>query len=74
MGAFFMSKITQNAAVAAKPKRLMTTKTLAYCALLTAIQVVLARLIVPMPAADPSSWPACCSAQWPAVWSVLPPT
>ena len=47
-----MSKITQNAAVAAKPKRLMTTKTLAYCALLTAIQVVLARLIVPMPAAD----------------------
>jgi len=52
MGAFFMSKITQNAAVTAKPTRFMTTKTLAYCALLTAIQVVLARLIVPMPAAD----------------------
>lgn len=47
-----MSKITQDGVIAAKPARLMTTKTLAYCALLTAVQVVLARLIVPMPAAD----------------------
>ena len=33
-------------------KRTMTTKTLAYCAMLAALQVVLARLIIPMPAAD----------------------
>ena len=32
--------------------RSMTTKTLAYCALLTALSVVLARLVIPMPAAD----------------------
>ena len=31
------------------PKRAMTTKTLAYCALLAALSVVLARLIIPMP-------------------------
>ncbi len=30
----------------------MTTKTLAYCALLAALSVVLARLVIPMPAAD----------------------
>ncbi|MGN0976900.1 MAG: folate family ECF transporter S component, partial [Faecousia sp.] len=30
-------------------KRGMTTKTLAYCALLAALSVVLARLIIPMP-------------------------
>ena len=33
-------------------KRTMTTRTLAYCAMLAALQVVLARLIIPMPAAD----------------------
>ena len=33
-------------------KKTMTTKTLAYCAMLAALQVVLARLIIPMPAAD----------------------
>ncbi len=33
-------------------KRSMTTKTLAYCALLAALSVVLARLVIPMPAAD----------------------
>ena len=32
-----------------KNKRKMTTKTLAYCALLAALSVVLARLIIPMP-------------------------
>lgn len=32
-----------------KNKRTMTTKTLAYCALLAALSVVLARLVVPMP-------------------------
>lgn len=32
-----------------KNKQAMTTKTLAYCALLAALSVVLARLIVPMP-------------------------
>lgn len=47
-----MSKNLSSAAVAAKPNRIMTTKTLAYCAMLAAIQVVLARLIVPMPAVD----------------------
>lgn len=47
-----MPKNIQDAAVTAKPVRLMTTKTMAYCAMLAAIQVVLARLIVPMPAAD----------------------
>ena len=30
-------------------KRIMTTKTLAYCALLAALSVVLARFIIPMP-------------------------
>ena len=34
---------------AASPKRSMTTKALAYCALLAAISVVLARLLIPMP-------------------------
>ena len=34
----------------ATPK--MATRTLAYCAMLAALQVVLARLIIPMPAAD----------------------
>ncbi|MBQ3215448.1 MAG: folate family ECF transporter S component [Oscillospiraceae bacterium] len=33
-------------------KRSMTTKTLTYCALLAALSVVLARLVIPMPAAD----------------------
>ena len=33
-------------------KKTMTTKTLAYCAMLAALQVVMARLIIPMPAAD----------------------
>lgn len=47
-----MSKNTHDAALTAKPTHLMSTKTLAYCALLAALQVVLARLIVPMPAAD----------------------
>ena len=35
-----------------KNKRSMTTKTMAYCALLAALSVVLARLVIPMPAAD----------------------
>ena len=43
--------MSQNA-VPAVSKRKMTTKTLAYCAMLSALQVVLARLIIPMPAAD----------------------
>ena len=47
-----MSKNLSSAAVAAKPNRIMTTKTLAYCAMLAAIHVVRARLIVPMPAVD----------------------
>lgn len=33
-------------------KTTMTTRTLAYCALLAALSVVLARLVIPMPAAD----------------------
>ena len=33
-------------------KSKMTTKTMAYCALLAALSVVLARLVIPMPAAD----------------------
>ena len=37
------------AATAPASKRTMTTKTLAYCALLAALSVVLARLIIPMP-------------------------
>ena len=40
---------TQNAAYT-KPK--MATRTLAYCAMLAALQVVMARFIIPMPAAD----------------------
>ena len=36
-------------ATAPASKRIMTTKTLAYCALLAALSVVLARLIIPMP-------------------------
>lgn len=43
-----MSKISSTAA--AKP--VFTTRTIASCAMLAAVQVVLARLIVPMPAAD----------------------
>ena len=35
-----------------KSKRVMSTKTIAYCALLAALSVVLARLVIPMPAAD----------------------
>ena len=35
-----------------KSKRVLSTKTLAYCALLAALSVVLARLVIPMPAAD----------------------
>ena len=33
-------------------KRVLPTKTMAYCALLAALSVVLARLVIPMPAAD----------------------
>jgi len=44
-----MSKNTPNAVAAAKPARSMTTKTLAYCALLAALGVVLARLFGLMP-------------------------
>ena len=47
-----MPKITPEAAPAAKPARTMAVKTIVYCAMLAAIQVVLARLIIPMPAAD----------------------
>lgn len=47
-----MSKINPNPAVATKPVRVFTTRTLVFCALLAALQVVLARLMVPMPAAD----------------------
>ena len=43
-----MSQTTQSTV----SKRQMTTKTLAYCAMLAALQVILARLIIPMPAAD----------------------
>ena len=43
--------MSQSTAPAAS-KRQMTTRTLAYCAMLAALQVVLARLIIPMPAAD----------------------
>lgn len=35
-----------------KKKRTIHTKTMAYCALLAALSVVLARLVIPMPAAD----------------------
>ena len=35
-----------------KSKRIMTTRTMAFCALLSALSVVLARLVIPMPAAD----------------------
>lgn len=34
------------------PKKRMATRTLAYCAMLAALSVVLARLVIPMPAAD----------------------
>ena len=47
-----MPKINPSSAVAAKPVRIFSTRTLVFCALLAALQVVLARLIVPMPAAD----------------------
>lgn len=39
----------QTTATAPASKRIMTTKALAYCALLAALSVVLARLIIPMP-------------------------
>ena len=56
--------------------RTMTTKNLAYCALLAALSVVLARLIIPMPNAPPVfpmmqcrfSWPVCSSTPWLAAW------
>ena len=44
-----MSKNAQGAVAAARPARSMTTKTLAYSALLAALSVVFARLIIPMP-------------------------
>ncbi len=44
-----MSKQGNAAAFTAKSKRSMTTKTLAYCAMLAALQVVLARLMGLMP-------------------------
>ena len=44
-----MSKNANAAAMPAKSKRAMTTKTLAYCAMLAALQVVLARLMGLMP-------------------------
>ena len=44
-----MSKNVQTAAISQKKTGGMTTKTLTCCALLAALQVVLARLIVPMP-------------------------
>lgn len=47
-----MSKIPSTATAATPSARTMTTRTLVFCALLAALQVVLARLIVPMPAAD----------------------
>ena len=47
-----MPKIHSPAAAATVSTRTMTTRTLVFCALLAAMQVVLARLIVPMPAAD----------------------
>lgn len=52
MEAFFMPKLNPSPAVAAKPVRVFSTRTLVFCALLAALQVVLARLMVPMPAAD----------------------
>lgn len=47
-----MPKINTSQAVATKSTRAFSTRTLVFCALLAALQVVLARLIVPMPAAD----------------------
>lgn len=47
-----MSKIPSPAAAATPSTRSMTTRTLVFCALLAALQVVLARFVVPMPAAD----------------------
>lgn len=44
-----MSKNIQTAVISGKKTMSMTTKTLTYCALLAALQVVLARMIVPMP-------------------------
>ena len=44
-----MSKHGNAAVMTAKSKRSMTTKTLAYCAMLAALQVVLARLMGLMP-------------------------
>ncbi len=44
-----MSKNMQTAAILQKKTAGMTTKTLTCCALLAAVQVVLARLIIPMP-------------------------
>lgn len=47
-----MPKFSSPAAAATASTRSMTTRTLVFCALLAALQVVLARLVVPMPAAD----------------------
>lgn len=44
-----MTKNDPSAALAVKSRRTMTTRTLASCALLAALSVVLARFIVPMP-------------------------
>lgn len=46
-----MSKTASNVSDR-QSSRAMTVKTLAYCAFLTALSVVLARLIIPMPSAD----------------------
>lgn len=44
-----MSKDTNTNAIESRQPRSMTTRTLAFCALLAALSVVFARLIVPMP-------------------------
>jgi len=47
-----MSKTAFGTAPATRSARMMTVKTLAYCAFLIALSVVLARLIIPMPNAS----------------------
>ena len=47
-----MSNSVSDAASARRSKQAMTVKTLAYCAFLTALSVVLARLLIPMPNAS----------------------
>lgn len=47
-----MSTDTSETALRRKEVLKMSTRTVAYCALLAAIQVALARLVIPMPAAD----------------------